>query len=288
MAVKAGESPGTRTITVAHSPDSDDAFMFYGLATNKLETDGLKFEHTLKDIQTLNEDAKQGVYDVTAISFHAYAYVADKYALLPHGASIGDKYGPILVTREPRDAEEIPKMHIAVPGELTSAFLALRIYNSDFKYSVVPFDKIMDAVHKGEVDAGLLIHEGQLFYKQMGLDKVLDLGEWWHERTGLPLPMGGNVIRRDLGPDLMRQVSKHLHRSIVFSMENREDALAYAMQFARDMQPELADRFVAMWVNDLTLDYGDRGKEAVNRLLTEGYEKGIIPDKVAVDFVDQD
>jgi 1,4-dihydroxy-6-naphthoate synthase len=286
MAVKAEESTEPRVITVAHSPDSDDAFMFYGLATNKLETDGLKFEHTLKDIQTLNEDAKHGVYDVTAISFHAYAYVADKYALLPHGASIGDKYGPILVAREPRDPEEISKMNIAIPGELTSAFLALRIYNPDFKYTVVPFDEIMEAVHKGEVDAGLLIHEGQLFYKQMGLDKVLDLGEWWHERTGLPLPMGGNVIKRDLGAKLMKQVSKHLHRSIVFSMENREDALAYAMQFARDMQPELADRFVAMWVNDLTLDYGERGKEAVRRLLTEGYEKGIIPNKVDVEFVD--
>jgi len=286
MAVKAEESTEPRVITVAHSPDSDDAFMFYGLATNKLETDGLKFEHTLKDIQTLNEDAKHGVYDVTAISFHAYAYVADKYALLPHGASIGDKYGPILVAKEPRDPEEISKMNIAIPGELTSAFLALRIYNPDFKYTVVPFDQIMEAVHKGEVDAGLLIHEGQLFYKQMGLDKVLDLGEWWHERTGLPLPMGGNVIKRDLGAKLMKQVSKHLHRSIVFSMENREDALAYAMQFARDMQPELADRFVAMWVNDLTLDYGERGKEAVRRLLTEGYEKGIIPNKVDVEFVD--
>lgn len=286
MAVKAEETPETRTITVAHSPDSDDAFMFYGLATNKLETDGLKFEHTLRDIQTLNENAKEGVFDVTAISFHAYAYVADKYALLPHGASIGDKYGPILVAKEPRDPEEISQMTIAIPGELTSAFLALRIYNSDFKYTVVPFDGIIEAVQKGEVDAGLLIHEGQLFYKEMGLDKVLDLGEWWHEKTGLPLPMGGNVIKRDLGKDLMKRVSKHLHQSIVFSMENREDALAYAMQFARDMQPELADRFVAMWVNDLTLDYGERGKEAVKRLLQEGYEKGIIPNKVDVEFVD--
>jgi len=286
MAVKAEVTPETRTITVAHSPDSDDAFMFYGLATNKLETEGLKFEHTLKDIQTLNEDAKNGVYDVTAISFHAYAYVADKYALLPHGASIGDKYGPILVAKEPHDSEEISQMKIAVPGELTSAFLALRIYNPDFKYVVVPFDEIIETVQKGEVDAGLLIHEGQLFYKQMGLDKVLDLGEWWHEKTGLPLPMGGNVIRRDLGTDLMKQVSKHLHQSIVFSMENREDALAYAMQFARDMQPELADRFVAMWVNDLTLDYGERGREAVRRLLDEGFEKGIIPNRVSVDFVE--
>jgi 1,4-dihydroxy-6-naphthoate synthase len=279
-------SPKQRTITVAHSPDSDDAFMFYGLATHKLETENLKFEHTLKDIQTLNEDAKKGVYDVTAISFHAYAYVSDKYALLPHGASIGDKYGPIVVSKEPRDADEIGDMKIAIPGELTSAFLALRLFNSKFEYEVYPFDQIIDAVQKGKVDAGLLIHEGQLFYKELGLDKVLDLGEWWHERTELPLPMGGNAIRRDLGPDLMKQVSRHLHRSIMYSMENREDALAYAMQFARDMSSEVADRFVAMWVNELTLDYGERGKEGVRRLLTEGYEAGIIPHKVDVEFVD--
>jgi len=286
MAVKAGESPGTKTITVAHSPDSDDAFMFYGLATNKLETEGLKFEHTLKDIQSLNEDAKNGVFDVTAISFHAYAYIADKYALLPHGASIGDKYGPILVSKESRTQDEIGEMTIAIPGELTSAFLALRIFNRDFKYVVVPFDEIIEAVQKGDADAGLLIHEGQLFYMQQGLVKVLDLGEWWHEKTGLPLPMGGNAIRRDLGPDMMKRVSKHLHNSIVYSMENREDALAYAMQFARDMSPELADRFVAMWVNDLTLDYGERGKEAVRRLLQEGFDAGIIPNNVEVDFVE--
>jgi 1,4-dihydroxy-6-naphthoate synthase len=279
-------TPETRTITVAHSPDSDDAFMFYGLATNKLETEGLKFEHTLKDIQTLNEDAKKGVYDVTAISFHAYAYVSDKYALLPHGASIGDKYGPILVTKEPRTADEIGDMKIAIPGELTSAFLALRLFNSKFEYEVYPFDQIIDAVQKGKVDAGLLIHEGQLFYKELGLDKVLDLGEWWFERTGLPLPMGGNAIKRDLGDNLMKQVSRHLHRSIMYSMENREDALQYAMQFARDMAPEVADRFVAMWVNELTLDYGERGKEGVRRLLNEGYEAGIIPHKVEVEFVD--
>jgi 1,4-dihydroxy-6-naphthoate synthase len=286
MSVKAETSSAPRTITVAHSPDSDDAFMFYGLATNKLETEGLKFEHTLKDIQSLNEDAKNGVFDVSAISFHAYAYVADKYALLPHGASIGDKYGPIVVSKEPRKADEIGQMKIAIPGELTSAFLALRIYNKDFQYEVVEFDKIIDAVLEGRVDAGLLIHEGQLFYKQMGLDKVLDLGEWWHEKTGLPLPMGGNVIRRDLGEQLMRQVSKHLHNSIQYSMDNREDALAYAMQFARDMAPELADRFVAMWVNDLTLDYGERGKEGVRRLLKEGFEAGIIPHEVDIQFVD--
>ena len=286
MAVKAEKSTGIRTITVAHSPDSDDAFMFYGLATNKLETKGLKFEHTLKDIQTLNEDAKNGVFDVTAISFHAYAYVSDKYALLPHGASIGDNYGPIVVAREPREADEISSMKIAVPGEMTSAYLALKIYNKDFEHVVVPFDEIIDAVKSGDVDAGLLIHEGQLFYNQMGLHKVLDLGEWWHEKTGLPLPMGGNVIRRDLGPKLMKQVSEYLHESIVYSMENREDALAYAMQFARDMEPALADRFVGMWVNDLTLDYGKRGKEAVKLLLSEGYKAGIIPHEVQVDFVD--
>ncbi|HEV7701356.1 MAG TPA: MqnA/MqnD/SBP family protein [Pyrinomonadaceae bacterium] len=286
MTVTAEQSSEPRTITVAHSPDSDDAFMFYGLATNKLETDGLKFEHTLKDIQTLNEDAKNGVFDVTAISFHAYAYVSDKYALLPHGASIGDKYGPIVVTREPRDASEIGEMKIAVPGELTSAYLALRIFNKDFEHVVVPFDKIIDAVKNGDVDAGLLIHEGQLFYNQMGLHKVLDLGEWWHEKTGLPLPMGGNVIRRDLGKGLMHEVSGHLHRSIQYSLDNREDALAYAMQFARDMEPALADRFVAMWVNDLTLDYGERGRKAVKKLLDEGHKAGIIPHKVKVEFVD--
>ncbi len=286
MAVKAEQTSGIRTITVAHSPDSDDAFMFYGLATNKLETEGLKFEHTLKDIQTLNEDAKNGVFDVTAISFHAYAYVSDKYALLPHGASIGDNYGPIVVSKEPRDASDISSMKIAVPGEMTSAYLALKIYNPNFEHVVIPFDEIIEAVQTGKVDAGLLIHEGQLFYNQMGLNKVLDLGEWWFDKTGLPLPMGGNVIRRDLGKDLMKQVSKHLHESIVYSMDNREDALAYAMQFARDMQPELADRFVAMWVNDLTLDYGDRGREAVKRLMAEGHKAGIIPHKVKIDFVD--
>ena len=279
-------SAEARTITVAHSPDSDDAFMFYGLATNKLETDGIKFEHTLKDIQSLNEDAKSGVYDVTAISFHAYAYVADKYALLPHGASIGDKYGPIVVAKEPRSADEIGDMKIAIPGELTSAFLALRLFNSKFEYEVYPFDEIIEAVQKGKVDGGLLIHEGQLFYKELGLDKVLDLGEWWHEKTGLPLPMGGNAIKRELGDDLMKRVSRHLHRSITYSMENREDALQYAMQFARDMAPEVADRFVAMWVNELTLDYGERGKEGVRRLLDEGYEAGIIPHRVEVEFVD--
>ena len=273
------------TITLAHSPDSDDAFMFYGLATHKLDTGGLNFQHLLKDIQTLNEEATRGTYDVTAISFHAYAYVADKYDLLPHGASIGDNYGPIVVSREPAVPEDIPNLKIAIPGKLTSAFLALRLFNADFKYEVVPFDKIIDAVLDGVCDAGLLIHEGQLFYQRKGLHKVLDLGEWWHQRHGLPLPMGGNAIKRDLGPELTKEVSNLLRESIRYSLTHREDALQYALQFARDMDPALADRFVGMWVNELTLDYTDRGREAVRRLLEEGYEKGIIPNRVPVDFV---
>src|SRR3954468_11372715 len=292
MAVKAEQTPGFRTITVAHSPDSDDAFMFYGLATHKLETEGLKFEHTLKDIQTLNEDAKNGVYDVTAVSFHAYAYVSDRYALLPHGASIGEGYGPIVVAREPYKVEEIRGLKVAVPGTMTSAFLALRILEPEFEYVVVPFDQIIDAVQKGEADAGLLIHEGQLFYQRLGLHKVVDLGEWWKEKEGLPLPMGGNVIRRDLGPEsgargreTLGRVSGYRRQSIQFSLDNRRDALAYAMQFARDMDVELADRFVGMWVNQLTLDYTERGRRAVQRLLDEGFERGVIPHRVEVEFV---
>ena len=274
----------TRTITVAHSPDSDDAFMFYGLATNKLDTGNLSFTHVLKDIQTLNEEAFRGTYDVTAISFHAYAYISDKYVLLPHGASIGDNYGPVLVSREPAKASDISRLKIAVPGALTSAFLALRIFNPDFQYEVIPFDKIIAAVQSGQCDAGLLIHEGQLFYEAIGLHKILDLGEWWHERTGLPLPMGGNAIRRELDPETIRQVSHCLKESIRYSLANREDALEYAMQFARDMDTDLADRFVTMWVNDLTLEYSDRGREAVQRILTEGFERGIIPNLPTVEF----
>lgn len=275
----------SRTITVAHSPDSDDAFMFYALAHDKIDTGALRFEHVLEDIQTLNEKAMRGVYDVTAVSFHAYAYIADKYALLPHGASIGDNYGPIVVSRTPHKAENLSELKIAVPGTLTSAFLALRIFNPTFEYEVIPFDRIIEAVQDGRCDAGLLIHEGQLFYESMGLHKVLDLGEWWHEWTGLPLPMGGNVIRRELGREMMETVSGYLHESIRYSLEHRQDALDYAMQFARDMKPELADRFVGMWVNDLTLDYTERGREAVRRLLSEGFERGIIPHRVAVEFV---
>jgi 1,4-dihydroxy-6-naphthoate synthase len=275
----------TRTITVAHSPDSDDAFMFYGLATNKIETGDLKFEHVLEDIQTLNEKATRGVYDVTAISFHAYAYVHDKYALLPHGASIGEGYGPILVAREPHAVEDIPRLKIAVPGTMTSAFLALRILSPEFEYVVVPFDRIIDAVREGAADAGLLIHEGQLFYQNVGLKKVVDLGEWWKDWTGLPLPMGGNAVRRDLGAETIKRVSEYLHESIRYSLDNRRDALAYAMQFARDMDTELADRFVGMWVNQLTLDYTERGRIAVQRLLDEGAARGVIPNRVTADFV---
>ena len=276
-----------RTISLAHSPDSDDAFMFYALATNKIETGDLEFEHVLKDIQTLNEEARKGTYDVTAISFHAYAYVADKYALLPHGASIGDNYGPVVVANEELDPSDLSKVKIAVPGTLTSAFLALSIFVPNFKYEVVPFDQIVEAVTEGRCDAGLLIHEGQLFYHNLGLKKVVDLGEWWHEHTGgLPLPMGGNAIRRDLGSETIREVSDLLKESIHFSLDNREDALQYAMQFARDMDPALADRFVSMWVNELTLDYGERGRAAVRRLLSEGHERGIIPHAVDIEFVD--
>src|SRR5690349_16203756 len=274
-----------RTISLAHSPDSDEAFMFYGLATHKIDTGDLEFKHVLKDIQTLNEEARKGTYDVSAISFHAYAYVADKYALLPHGASIGDNYGPIVVATQEFAPAEISKLTVAIPGSWTSAFLALSIHTPKFKYEVVPFDQIIEAVKEGRCDAGLLIHEGQLFYHNLGLHKVLDLGEWWHEHTGgLPLPMGGNAIRRDLGAETIGEVSNLLKESIQYSLDHREDALEYAMQFAREMDPALADRFVAMWVNDLTLDYGERGREAVRRLLKEGHERGIIPHEVDVQF----
>lgn len=276
----------TRTITVAHSPDSDDAFMFYGLATDKIETGRLLYEHVLEDIQTLNEKAMRGVYDVTAVSFHAYAYISDKYALLPHGASIGEGYGPIVVAREPRGVKDLPRLKIAVPGTLTSAFLALKILCPEFEHIVVPFDRIIDAVREGRADAGLLIHEGQLFYQTVGLHKVVDLGEWWKGRHDLPLPMGGNAVRRELGTELIREVSRHLRESIAYSLEHREDALNYAMQFARDMDRALADRFVAMWVNQLTLDYTERGRRAVQLLLEEGHERGIIPHRVSAEFVD--
>ncbi|MBA3441828.1 MAG: ABC transporter substrate-binding protein [Pyrinomonadaceae bacterium] len=275
-----------KTITLAHSPDSDDAFMFYGLATHKIDTGDIQFKHVLEDIQKLNERATRGEYEVTAVSFHAYAYIADKYRLLPHGASIGDNYGPIVVAHEAYKANQIESLKVAVPGTMTSAFLALRIYCPTFAYEVVPFDQIIEAVKSGQCDAGLLIHEGQLFYHKHGLQKVVDLGEWWHEQTGLPLPMGGNVIRRDLDDAITSRISKYLHESIRYSLEHREDALRYAMQFARDMDPRLADCFVEMWVNDLTLDYTERGRVAVQRFLDEGAARGIIPHSVKVEFAD--
>jgi 1,4-dihydroxy-6-naphthoate synthase len=276
-----------REIKVAHSPDSDDAFMFYGLATDKLETGELRFTHVLKDIQALNQIAMTTrEYDVTAISFHAYAYIADHYALLPHGASIGDGYGPIVVARESFSASELGSKRIAVPGTLTSAFLALRLHTPEFEYEVVPFDQIIGEVAAGRCDAGLLIHEGQLTYHEEGLQKVLDLGAWWKQETGLPLPMGGNAIKRELGAELQREVSAWLRRSIEYSMEHRQDALAYAMQFAREMPVELADKFVRMWVNDRTLGYGEDDRRAVQLLLDEGYRQGVIPRQVKVEFVD--
>jgi 1,4-dihydroxy-6-naphthoate synthase len=275
-----------RRITVAHSPDADDAFMFYALAQGKIGDPGLEFLHVLEDIQTLNDRARRGVYEVTAVSFHAYAYLADRYALLPHGASMGDGYGPMIVARRPVRPEEVRGNRVAVPGVLTTAALALRLWDASLEHVVIPFDRIMDAVMAGEVDAGLIIHEGQVTYASVGLHKVVDLGEWWTGETGLPLPLGGNVIRKDLGPDLMRRISRLLRDSIQYALAHRQEALDYAMQFGRDMDRPLADRFVGMYVNDLTLDYGERGRAAVRRLLTVGHERGIIPHLVEPEFAE--
>jgi 1,4-dihydroxy-6-naphthoate synthase len=277
-------------ITVAHSPDSDDAFMFYGLASGAVQVDGIEVDQVLADIETLNRAAFDGKYEVTAVSFHAYAHLLDRYALLPHGASMGDRYGPILVSRTPPDTTggrvSLHGMRIAVPGELTSAFLTLRLYDRDFAFEVVPFDRIGEAVLAGDVDAGLLIHEGQLTYAAEGLHKVVDLGEWWFERTGgLPLPLGGNVIRRDLGADTMRRVSKMLHDSIAHALEHRRAAVEYAQQFGRGLDRQDTDTFVGMYVNQLTLDYGGRGRAALERFFGEAYEEGLIPARVPVEFV---
>jgi len=271
-------------IAVAHSPDSDDAFMFYGLASGKVPTNGIELDHVLADIETLNRAAFNGTYEVTAVSFHAYAHLTDKYLLLPHGSSMGDKYGPIVVARN--DGPSTTRgVQVAVPGTLTTAFLALRIYDPSVAYVVMPFDEIQDAVRRGDVAAGLLIHEGQLTYQDEGLKKIVDLGEWWGERTGgLPLPLGGNVIRKDLGPAMIRQVSRLLHASIAYGLEHRTEALEYAMQFGRGLDRAKADRFVGMYVNDLTLEYGDRGRTAVQRLLDEAWEKQLIPKKIDVEF----
>jgi 1,4-dihydroxy-6-naphthoate synthase len=274
-----------REITVAHSPDSDDAFMFYGLATNKVRVPGLKFTHTLTDIETLNRKAMQGVYDVSAISFHAYPYVQDKYALMSCGGSVGEQYGPMVVASRPVGLEELPRLKVAVPGKLTTAYLALKLFSPKIETAVVPFDRIIPEVVAGNYEAGLIIHEGQLTYESSGLSKVLDLGKWWHELTGLPLPLGGNAIRRTLGRELIATVSQALRDSIQYGLDHREEALAYAMQFARDLDTQKADRFVGMYVNERTLDYGADGKEAVTRLLEMGHRAGIIPDPPNVEFV---
>ena len=272
-------------IRIAHSPDSDDAFMFYALAANKLDTEGFRFTHTLNDIESLNRKALNGEYEVTAVSIHAYAYIADKYALLPSGASMGDRYGPMVVARQPFPAAELRGKRIAVPGIMTTAFLALKLVEKDFEHVVVPFDQIMAAVKEGDVDAGLLIHEGQLTYSNEGLHKILDLGVWWHDRTGLPLPLGGNAIRRNLGAADIHTISRLLRQSIQYALDHREAALRHAMQYARDLQPEQADRFVGMYVNERTLDYGEDGRRAVQLLLQEAYENKLIPNPVIVDFV---
>jgi 1,4-dihydroxy-6-naphthoate synthase len=283
-------------IRVGHSPDPDDAFMFYALAHDKLETGNLLFRHELQDIETLNRRALKGELEVTAVSIHAYAYLLDRYALLPSGCSMGDRYGPMVVARRQLGIDQLRTARLAVPGTLTTAFLTLRLLlhdqadgaaaQGDFAYEVLPFDQIIAAVAAGRFDAGLIIHEGQLTFANQGLNLVVDLGVWWQEKTGLPLPLGGNVVRRDLGPETMRQISRLLKESIRYSLDHRQEALTYALNYARDMDRDLADRFVGMYVNDWTLDYGPRGRAAVRRLLDEGHRAGIIPHPAAIEFVD--
>jgi 1,4-dihydroxy-6-naphthoate synthase len=274
------------TIHVAHSPDSDDAFMFYALASGKIDTEGLTYVHELQDIETLNQRALRGELEVTAVSIHAYAYVSHLYALLPHGASMGDRYGPRLVGREPATRSGIRGKRIAIPGMLTSAYLALRLFEPEFEPVVTPFDQIEDAVVDGKVDLGLLIHEGQLTFGERGLHLIQDMGEWWFDETGLPLPLGGNVVRKDLGEDLTRKISRHLRDSIAFGLQHRVGALDHAMQYARGLDRSKADTFVGMYVNDWTLDYGERGRQAVKQFLQRGVAEGIIAKPVAVEFVD--
>jgi len=272
-------------ISLAHSPDSDDAFMFYGLARGKVDSGDLEITHTLTDIETLNRQAKEGVHEVTAISFHAYPYVAERYALMPCGGSIGDGYGPLLVAREPLDREAIASKTVAVPGTLTTAYLALHLYAPGVETRVVPFDRILDEVREQKADVGLIIHEGQLTFGGHGLVKVADLGAWWQSETGLPLPLGGNAVRRDLGPELMERLTRLVRETVRYSLAHRAEALEYAMSFARGMDPAVADRFVGMWVNEMTVDCGDRGRKAIQTLLDRGHEAGIIPRRVAVDLV---
>lgn len=275
-----------RVIRVAHSPDSDDAFMFYGLASGEIDTAELAFEHELQGIQELNERAMRGELEVTAVSIHAYAYLTDRYILLPHGASMGEGYGPRLVSRTPRDRDAIRESTIAIPGELTSAYLALKLWEPAARTTVMPFDAILEAVRDGEVDVGLIIHEGQLTYGDAGLVLLEDLGRWWKAETGLPLPLGGNVIRRDLGRALIPRVSDYLRRSIAFSLDHREQAMDYAMGFARGLDRRTADDFVGMYVNQRTLDYGPDGRQAVRLFLERGVEAGLLPGPVTVEFAD--
>ena len=274
------------TIHLAHSPDSDDAFMFYALADGQIDTEGISYVHELQDIETLNGRALRGELDVTAVSIHAYAYLSDRYALLPHGASMGDGYGPMLVAKTPMTREHVAGRRVAVPGLMTSAYLALRLYQPDFVPVVTPFDKIDESVQRGNVDAGLLIHEGQLTYKDDGLHLIADMGAWWKDKTGLPLPLGGNVIRKDMPRDLQRKVSRHLRDSIAFGLRHRKNALDHAMRFARGLDRSKADEFVGMYVNDWTLDYGDQGRKAIRLFLDEGVKSGVITRPVTVEFVD--
>ena len=274
------------TIHVAHSPDSDDAFMFYALAAGKIDTEGLTYVHELQDIESLNQRAMRGELEVTAVSIHAYAYLSDRYSLLPHGASMGDRYGPRLVARDPADRSEVKGKRIAIPGPLTSAYLALQLYEPDFTPVFTPFDAIEDAVVNGDVDMGLLIHEGQLTFAERGLHLVADMGEWWFQETGLPLPLGGNVVRKDLGPELTRKISRHLRDSIAYGLQHRVGALDHAMQYARGLDRSKADTFVGMYVNDWKLDYGDRGRQAVRLFLQRGVEAGLVKKAVTVEFVD--
>jgi 1,4-dihydroxy-6-naphthoate synthase len=273
-------------IRIAHSPDSDDAFMFYALATDKIPTGEYRFTHRLEDIETLNRKALDGEYEVTALSIHAYAYVADRYALLSSGASMGDRYGPIVVSRKPWAAEDIRGKKIAIPGTMTTAYLALKLFQPDFIPEVIAFDRIMDAVERGKTEAGLLIHEGQLTYARAGLHKVIDLGEWWHSRTGLPLPLGGNGIRRDLGPIHIREISRLIKESIQYALDHRQAALDHALTYARGLNSGEADRFVSMYVNERTLDYGEDGRRAVALLLEEAHRQSLIPAPVPVEFAD--
>jgi 1,4-dihydroxy-6-naphthoate synthase len=275
-----------RPFTLGHSPDPDDAFMFYALAEGKIDTGGLRFEHILQDIETLNRRAMAEELDVTAVSLHAYAYLQDRYALLAHGASMGDRYGPLVVAREPLDPADLRTRTVAVPGTLTTAFLCLRLAIGNFRFTVLPFDRILEAVAAGHADAGLIIHEGQLTYREHGLHPVLDLGVWWADRTdGLPLPLGGNAVRRALGPETVARVAAVLEASIRYGLEHRREALPHALRYGRDLDLDLTDRFVGMYVNDYTVNYGERGRRAVQRLLTEAYEAGLAPGPVRVEFV---